>query len=40
MNPKPHTLYDLDTMPWEQVTDQFQRKLVTGSACSGLCSRH
>lgn len=31
MNPRPHTLYDLDSMPWEQVTDQFQRKLVTGS---------
>ena len=31
MNPRPHTLHDLDTMPWDQVTDEFQRKLVTGS---------
>ena len=31
MTPKPHTLHHLDTMPWDQVTDHFQRKLVTGS---------
>ena len=30
MSPQPHTLHDLNSGPWEQVTDQFQRRLVTG----------
>ena len=30
MTPKRHTLHDLDSLPWEQVTDHFQRQLVSG----------
>lgn len=26
-----HTLHDLESMPWERVTDQFERKLVSGT---------
>ena len=30
MSPRAHTFFDLQSMAWEHVTDQFQRKLVTG----------
>ena len=25
-----HTLHDLESLPWEQVSDQFSRRLVSG----------
>jgi quercetin dioxygenase-like cupin family protein len=30
MTQKLQTLWDLNSMPWEQVTDHFQRQLVSG----------